>query len=438
MERSSLKHHKSGRALNTLEARLKEFTAKGLSNKTLLIKALYDDPAGLPPNFLSLRLYVYDFKMLPFEKGRLVRLMQQLDNSRGKILLKDDTVVKGLILIALNMPKAIRRVETWQPKSHNPHRLFGELLRHLFAQYPVPTFLDSAFLETDPLYADWFIHLGQGGSVRQLPQCPIQMTAKMMHWFMQTPPQYSVPEALRYAQIRAMGGSERLIKSVLGSKLGQSYDHDDFWETVIRFFVQNPMMALKHVQPIVDYIHHVKFTEQIAYGADYNSVTMPPEQPHFTMKGRTVLALLRVVEDWHRTMGAYWKKGKEMEPKTWQPAMFKNFQHEEGGVHDTRKTYFIRQVTSSMELRHESRVMKHCVYSYTIDCLSGRTSIWTLSLADTDGFPDKLLTIEVSNPTKSIMQIRGKLNRLPTLIEMKIIERWASVEGLAVYKWARY
>jgi hypothetical protein len=438
MERSTLKDLKYGRELDTLEARLKIYTAKGLSNKTLLIKALYEADGELPLYFRVLRETAQAAKLLPFEKGRLIRLIEQLEETRGKALLKDDSLVKGLVLISLNMSKAIRRMETWQPKSHNPHRLFGELLRHLFARYPVPTFLDSAFLENDPLYADWFIHLGQGGSVRHLPQCPINMTAKMMHWFMQTPPQYSVPEALRYAQISTMGGSERLVKAVLGSKLGQSFDHDDFWETVIRFFVQNPMMALKHVQPIVDYIHHVKFTEQIAYGANYESVTMPPEQPHFTMKGRTVLALLRVVEDWHRTMGAYWNKGKEMEPKTWQPAVFKNFKYEEGGVHDTRKIFYIRQVTSSLELRHESRVMKHCVYSYTSDCLSGRTSIWTLLLADTDGFPDKLLTIEVSNPTKSIMQIRGKLNRMPTVGEMKIIEQWASVEGLAVYKWARY
>jgi hypothetical protein len=438
MERSPLKDLKFGRELNTLEARLRTYTAKGLSNKNLLIKALYETDGELPLYFRVLREAAHTAKLLPFEKGRLIRLIHQLETTRGKALLKEDALVKGLVLISLNLPKAIRRVDTWQPKSHNPQRLFGELLRHLFTRYPVPTFLDSAFLETDPLYADWFIHLGQGGSVRHLPQCPINMTAKMMHWFMQTPPQYSVPEALRYAQIKTMGGCERLVKTVLGSKLGQSFDHDDFWETVIRFFVQNPMMALKHVQPIVDYIHHVKYTEQIAYGADYNSVTMPPEQPHFTMKGRTVLALLRVVEDWHRTMGAYWKKGKEMEPKTWQPASFKNFQYEEGGAHDTRKIYYIRQVTSSLELRYESRVMKHCVYSYTSDCLSGRTSIWTLLLADTDGFPDKLLTIEVSNPTKSIMQIRGKLNRMPTIVEMKIIDQWASVEGLAVYKWARY
>lgn len=44
----------------------------------------------------------------------------------------------------------------------------------------------------------------------------------------------------------------------------------------------------------------------------------------------------------------------------------------------------------------------------------------------------KVLTIEVALKERSIKQVRGKQNRLPTQSEMSIIKRWTAKENLSV------
>ena len=44
----------------------------------------------------------------------------------------------------------------------------------------------------------------------------------------------------------------------------------------------------------------------------------------------------------------------------------------------------------------------------------------------------KVLTIEVSLKERSVNQVRGKQNRLPTQSEMSIIRRWTTKEKLSI------
>jgi hypothetical protein len=44
----------------------------------------------------------------------------------------------------------------------------------------------------------------------------------------------------------------------------------------------------------------------------------------------------------------------------------------------------------------------------------------------------RALTIEVDIPKRTICQMRGKCNRLPSANERAIVERWAALEGLKV------
>jgi hypothetical protein len=86
----------------------------------------------------------------------------------------------------------------------------------------------------------------------------------------------------------------------------------------------------------------------------------------------------------------------------------------------------------------EGRVMHHCVYTYTHACVLGKTAIWSMTLQEGKGDKSNLLTLEVSISTNTIVQIRGKCNRMPTDVEMKVINRWADKEGLGISKWVRY
>ena len=78
--------------------------------------------------------------------------------------------------------------------------------------------------------------------------------------------------------------------------------------------------------------------------------------------------------------------------------------------------------------------MAHCVFSYHGRIAEGYTSIWSLTMEDGQGETGNwaLLTIEVHNNTRDIVQVRGRFNRAPTREEMLIVQRWAGENNLRI------
>ena len=74
-------------------------------------------------------------------------------------------------LIRLNDRRGqwIRPLETWRAGSHNRHRQFSSLVRHLLTSYSVPRFMDSSWFRNDQgayRLRDWFLHIGSGKNIR--------------------------------------------------------------------------------------------------------------------------------------------------------------------------------------------------------------------------------------------------------------------------------
>src|SRR4029077_4063924 len=216
-----------------------------------------------------------------------------------------NTFVDGLLALARHARSWIRLPTGWKPLTHNARRQFSSLARHLFADWPVPTFMDSVWFSGNGRGAvqqqEWFLHIGRGQNI-STADLPLSYTKRMAHFFMQAPADLTVEAALRWGQIHGLGGSERLARAIIGTWLGTSFGHDDFWVTVLQFFIANPMLDLAHVGPIIDYIEQQRFVSQDVLVAPGVVERNGPAQPNFMMKGRTPASLLRQVEAWHRTL----------------------------------------------------------------------------------------------------------------------------------------
>jgi hypothetical protein len=153
-----------------------------------------------------------------------------------------------------------------------------------------------------------------------------------------------------------------------------------------------------------------------------------PEQPNFSMNGRTPNTLLLQVENWHRRLG----KESRGENLKWAKSKYADFRHIEGrAASRNMKVWTIRELLSSKELIAEGREQCHCVATYARSCVSKQTSIWTMDVQATQA-RQKLLTIELHHPTKTIRQVRGLRNRMATNGEMDVVRRWAHKEGLSI------
>ncbi|TIU29525.1 MAG: hypothetical protein E5W38_21055, partial [Mesorhizobium sp.] len=92
--------------------------------------------------------------------------------------------------------------------------------------------------------------------------------------------------------------------------------------------------------------------------------------------------------------------------------------------------FYIRQLKTAEDLVSESRAMHHCVSTYAAKCIAGNASIWTLRRKAL-GKTERLLTIEL-DPRNRAVQVRGFGNRVDTLEERKILERWAKARGVVL------
>ena len=282
------------------------------------------------------------------------------------------------------------------------------------------------------LHQGWFIHVAQGQNIRTAEGLPVPLTKKQAHYYLQAPDDFDVIGAFRWAQIVDLGGSERLVRRVIATRLRTEFAHDEFWISVFRWLIAHPMLDPVHYGPIIDYLHYHRFA---APGGHWNArqpgrFRMDPPQPNLSIKDRSPEALLQAVAEWHRGLNAVGIRKLSV----WQPSGIAPFRYEEN-TRELPRIYSITELLSSLELDEEGRAMGHCVGSYAGSCESGRVSIWSLKVVEPPAPETRLLTLEVSNQDRQIVQARRKFNSLPEPKELAILERWASEGGPRLSRW---
>jgi hypothetical protein len=331
----------------------------------------------------------------------------------------------------------LRAPEEWRPDSRSRPRRFGSLARHLLARYPIPAFMDAAwFCGRSPearRQQGWFRHIGIGQNIRTA-DVPVPLTKMMAHHFLLAPSDYSIEAALRWGQIRGMGGDEWLVRAVVATRLGETFAHEEFWQTVLQFFVANPMLDTACIGPIVDYIHHQKFVPREVVADDGTAHRGDPPLPDFSMKGRTVAALLARVDAWHAQLARETRRPQDR----WERSEIPEFHCVEVDRQSGNVTaWSIRQLLTSRELRDEGKALNHCVASYARSCVNGGTSVWSVRMEDTQQTtPRPVMTVAVKS--RSITQARGKANAIPGSSKggprldqaLSVLRQWARQHGL--------
>lgn len=274
----------------------------------------------------------------------------------------------------------------------------------------------------------WYKHVGLGRNIRTA-DLPLPYTKRMAHLFLQAPDHYTVEMALRWGQVRGLGGSDLLASAVAASRLGRSFENEEFWQTVLHFFVNEPKLDPLHVGPIVDYLNDQRFVPQDTFTEEGELGQGGAAQPDLTMKGRTQRSLLRQVEEWHKRL----RQRPKATPVHWNRSDIGEFQfvEKEGSDHEPPRIWTIRELLSSGELYREGLAMQHCVGSYVRACAGRTTSIWSMRF-DHQMRRHRVMTIEVDLTRRVIWQARRQRNARPSGKAREILERWARQERLAI------
>jgi hypothetical protein len=312
----------------------------------------------------------------------------------------------------------LRPVEEWKPKGKSTTTILCSLIDHLVVEYRVPDFLYSVFAvnaiksSNGRALAHFFRYVAQGGSPYNYLRSaflPIVMTRRMCHEFMHSPKDLDFFQAVRRAQAVVLGGNNGLVNAICKSRLARGFTYNErFWVSVIKWFCETPALDTDQIGAVIDFISARRRADA-----------------GFSMKGRTARSIVRAMEAWHRELARTRKVVKMVFTQSGIPEGRWKFQGKTREGVTVPIIWEIKEILTSEELADEGGRMCHCVYSYANSVKEGLVSIWSLRCQG-----ERLLTVEVRNQSREIVQARGKHNRRATPTELNRLKRWATETGL--------
>lgn len=363
-------------------------------------------------------------ELLICARGRAPRLFESPVSAVGQ-----HPGVDALINLARFRAFHIRSVKTWQGEMGSWRTAIASLVDHLTCSYPIPRFMVSVWYasdaESDKKRA-WVTAHSRGTSFRSL-DLPFSMTRKMEHIFLASQDHLAFEEALRKAELVALGMPADFVRAVLSTRLAKDLRNGEFWRTVWMFLVNHANdVEPAQIGPMIDYIQAIRH-DCIRMDTQEGVTEIAPPQPEFSIKGRTIASMLRLIGEWHRGLGRTYT----FSSFSWSHSPFKPWLIEEPRIHkeEIPKRWHMVELTNSAQLREEGSALQHCVSTYAHLCYRGNSSIWSLRMWRSERVRP-VLTIEVDLKKRAVIQARGMANRSASGKPRRLLQEWASREGL--------
>lgn len=347
-----------------------------------------------------------------------------------------------LTRISAYSDKWIRQPETWSGDlSNDPRVVVRSLLGHLFTLWEVPAFFDNAWLvkgDLSYLERDWYCHFARGGSLRKIQGMPPSITSRALHLAMQAPQELTVRQALRWGQVKSLGGGSEMLSEVLSSRMVKDLSNDAIWSRLLEKLIGSKNFNPKHFGLIADTLIEVMAREDGSRAVSL--VTLPLDElvRYSRRYWRTLLKVIRIElpegsndincphlrRELHHMNANQWARLPRS--RTFESV------YEEGGE---SFRYRIVELTNQWQLVAESRSMKHCIDTYGRSCKVGRCSIFSLRMdevADGKTVTNCHLTIEVDRRSRRILEVRSRRNRYVIARHVPLLRKWANEMELVI------
>jgi hypothetical protein len=325
----------------------------------------------------------------------------------------------------------VREPETWGGFSGCLPGAIASLAQHLFGRYRVPAFLAKAWYAIDERAdrkREWYVAHALGRSFRSAAP-ELRMTRAMENAFLKTPDHLEIEAGLRRAELVALGADASLVEAVMATLLASETGHAEFWRSFLLLLISGrSKLELHQVGPMVDFLHAIRHQRMEAAGEN-GTVMIAPPRPDFSLHGRTLPSLMRLVRAWHQ--GLEMPGGSDF---VWRASTQKgmSFAVQPQDPEAPVVRFEILELTSAASLAWEGRRLRHCVSTYAHKCLLRKASIWSLRRFVGDGAGQPIATIEVDLKKQRIVQVRGSRNRWVTGAPERYVCEWARRERLSI------
>ena len=351
-------------------------------------------------------------------------------------------LIPMLMTIVKRKSEWLRPLDTWSADlTARPRSQYSSLIEHLLIKYKPPGFFKKVREARNPFssreYA-WYLHIGNGKSLRTAPGQLVPLSKREAHHVMQAPEHLDVHEAFLWGKLAALGANSTLISEVMHTGFAHSFIRESsFGERIpqfkvwipplVRLFMRTPDADTNMIGPLIDFLQSTNSRRNI----------------HPELKNQTIRSLTRAMEAWHERI--FLRREAQVRNYCEQVKRYQNWPPDRG----IRPFYLIGtpedgvclwqlvELCSQLALSREGMEMQHCVATYASRCASGATSIWSLRKVSPEGVRS-MATIEVQkrNGQRVIAQARAHHNNRPDETAMKLIRRWAKNNSInKLQKW---
>lgn len=374
--------------------------------------------------------------------ARLLAVIEEKCNLLTQIHPSEFQLIPVLVRISAYSEKWIRQPETWSGDwSNDPRTVVHGLLGHLFTLWEVPAFFDNAWLvkgELHYLERDWYCHFARGGSLRKVQGMPPSITSRALHLAMRAPQELTIRQALRWGQVKALGGGPEMLSEVLSSRMVKDLSNDAVWSRLLAKLIRTKHFDPKHFGLIADTLIGVMQVGNCPRAESLLALPLDELLRYSRRYWRTLLKLIRIElpngcrndihcphlrAELHHMNADQWARLPRSRP-------FESV-HEEDGV---SCRFQIVELTHQWQLVAESQAMKHCIDTYGRSCRAGRCSIFSVrqeEMVDGKMISTSHLTVEVDRRTRRILETRGRRNRYVIARQIPLLRKWANAMGLA-------
>ena len=343
--------------------------------------------------------------------------------------------IRALLRISLYASHWIRPIEGWYCDSKEVKSLddqFHSLLRYLFAKYPVPRFLNKVwFGDTwlDCRTGVWvFLKIARGVGPRQCG-LPVRLTKTQARHFMNAPDDLTLVHAIRWSHVLASGGSKKLARTILETRLAEQQGDEAFWKETTDWFCRvqqhdDSTLSSEEIKEIVNFVQQHRFEPaHHLLGYRVNAASL---QPDFSLRGRSIRWIRRHMNNWRTQLALPDPINKFPKSRNtrWEPLGINGMK-----IESDEGIWSIVELLTGEELMVEGGIMQHCVGQYDRFCVRGRASIWSVRLMRNE-VQKRVLTLELCPTRRVIVQAKGKRNSTPTAEATGLVQQWVRQENL--------
>jgi hypothetical protein len=290
------------------------------------------------------------------------------------------------------------------------------LVEKMFKAYGISVYFAKAHVQRIMTINEkaWFNDVLSGKNLIYSANLPFKLSKKVAHEFNTS--QHIISNSVTDALVRTALFSEvqdMNFATVITRKI-RNFSESDFWIKTMGLLYRKGLRAdTIELNELYDYIHFQEF--QLERKIDFTT--------------KKLSNLVDESNQWHVAIH-FAKVKKRLRLKRLPISNIKPYFLERN---DSR--YVIKQLKTNYELAIEGEQMKHCVFTYTYDCLNSGSYIFSLRNVIKNDDSKKtteitMITIEVNN--NKIEQKLGEFNRSCNQLEDDLIEEWAKQHNLTL------